>query len=427
MALIPVSPSNRRQFRFDSLSVTAICVYWSVSGRDWSGLRSVSGRDWSGLRSVSGRGYGRCLAGVTVGVRSGLVGVTVRSVSGRDWSGLRPLSVSGRDWSGLRSVSGRDWSGVTVVVGVGSGLVGVTVGVGSGLVGLRSGRDWSGLRSVSGRGYVVVGVGSGLVGVTVRSGLVGVTVVVVVGSGLVGVTVGVGSGLVGADLYTAPVRLRAPLRGGQPRSDAPCGPTDSCIDREQQLPPDDPVWCNPEEGASPTLSALCCDDTNFCNARLTPTLAPPLPTSVGGPPGESGAVLRRRAVSGVPCCCGPPPAPAPPPPLTPPSPSNPLRASGRPATLAPPVADRAGCDACRAARCLPLHQLTPPENPIVCHSSSSNNRTYASACCEGDLCNQQLSPQLYVLARAGEGAAAAAVDAEADVGVDGAAAAKQKL
>ncbi|XP_043198191.1 TGF-beta receptor type-1-like isoform X2 [Amphibalanus amphitrite] len=51
-------------------------------------------------------------------------------------------------------------------------------------------------------------------------------------------------------------------------------------------------------------------------------------------------------------------------------------------------------------KCLPLHQLTPPENPIVCHASSSNNRTYASACCDGDLCNRLLSPQLYVVARA---------------------------
>ncbi|KAF0291739.1 TGF-beta receptor type-1 [Amphibalanus amphitrite] len=113
----------------------------------------------------------------------------------------------------------------------------------------------------------------------------------------------------------------------------------NCLDHEQYLPPDDPVWCNPDEGASATLSMLCCRGQDFCNGQLRPTLAPP-----------------------------PPPPP--------------------------------GCDSRRAARCLPLHQLTPPENPIVCHASSSNNRTYASACCDGDLCNRLLSPQLYVVARA---------------------------
>ena len=80
---------------------------------------------------------------------------------------------------------------------------------------------------------------------------------------------------------------------------------------------------------------------------------------------------------------------------------TPAPRAGTRAAPAPPVGGRPGCDARRAARCLPLGLLTPPENPIVCHASSSNNRTYASACCEGDFCNRLLSPQLYVLARTG--------------------------
>ncbi|KAF0313022.1 TGF-beta receptor type-1 [Amphibalanus amphitrite] len=179
----------------------------------------------------------------------------------------------------------------------------------------------------------------------------------------------------------------------------------NCLDHEQYLPPDDPVWCNPDEGASATLSMLCCRGQDFCNGQLRPTLAPPPPP----PPGErapSGRAVPCRAVPGWPGAvpCGVNPAQSlslartPTRPLTPP----PLGNSERPgrAALAPPVGDRPGCDSRRAARCLPLHQLTPPENPIVCHASSSNNRTYASACCDGDLCNRLLSPQLYVVARA---------------------------
>lgn len=48
-----------------------------------------------------------------------------------------------------------------------------------------------------------------------------------------------------------------------------------CIPQEQLYPPDNPIFCHHSHSLDDRFAIACCRGPDYCNANITPTLAPP--------------------------------------------------------------------------------------------------------------------------------------------------------
>ncbi|GLH00172.1 Raf homolog serine/threonine-protein kinase Raf [Gryllus bimaculatus] len=132
-----------------------------------------------------------------------------------------------------------------------------------------------------------------------------------------------------------------------------------CGNKENSFPPEFAVTCQRPAERAHLFSMLCCQDADYCNKFLEPTLAPPPTSPAAQPPGviTSGVVAATEtsALQGNRVCV------------------------------------------CVPIRCLDQQLVYPPENPFLCHPADKLNDTFVIECCKNhDFCNLKLNPTLHV-------------------------------